>query len=182
MRKEEEIVDACIAISVFIIFLLFYFVASNWKSFVSCYLSMVRALLIFSCNLCLVFPHPRLNCTSSLTSDWQICKKNKKSNCQCCRKWSPTRVESYDDLEELLFAAEEGTGGVLIDESRQQDDEITMQNFFCDVLKQNAKRLVENVEQEESREPLLWMRRSYYQQYMLKERLWCRLLIVRKVQ
>ena len=59
-------------------------------------------------------------------------------DCLCCRKWGPDRVQSYNDLEELLFHVDETTGGRLagIDE----EGGITVCNFFCDVLKQKPKR------------------------------------------
>mmetsp|Transcript_12302 Transcript_12302/g.18043 ORF Transcript_12302/g.18043 Transcript_12302/m.18043 type:complete len:117 (+) Transcript_12302:127-477(+) len=116
MRREEEIVDACIAITALFIFLILYCCAFQWR------------YIKFCCG--------RMN------------------DCLCCRKCSPSRGESYNDLEELLFGAEEDTGGRLKDESGQAE-EISVQNFFCDVLSQNPKRAVGTIRQDETPEPLL---------------------------
>mmetsp|Transcript_13239 Transcript_13239/g.15168 ORF Transcript_13239/g.15168 Transcript_13239/m.15168 type:complete len:151 (+) Transcript_13239:50-502(+) len=118
MRAQEEIVDAGIALTAFLFFLIFFCCVSDWISIKSC------------CDRI-------MDC---------IC-------CTCCRKSIPPRAPSYNDLEELLFNAEESTGGRLADnttttnqQQRQRrgeeekegdnNDEITMDNFFCDVLKQ----------------------------------------------
>lgn len=83
--------------------------------------------------------------------------------CCCCRNWGPTRVQSYNDLEELLFDLDPASGGRLVlrdDDDDDGDGEITVGNFFCDVLKQKPKRPVvvrrqESTDQSGFSEPLL---------------------------
>jgi len=75
--------------------------------------------------------------------------------CCCCLNWGPARVQSYNDLEELLFDVDETAAGRLVVPGVEEDGdaaagEITVGNFFCDVLKQKPKRPTVARRQEES--------------------------------
>mmetsp|Transcript_3475 Transcript_3475/g.5804 ORF Transcript_3475/g.5804 Transcript_3475/m.5804 type:complete len:133 (-) Transcript_3475:1013-1411(-) len=119
MRRDEEVVDACIAGGAFLLLCIMYACASNWRCITSC------------------------------------CKKMTDCLCCCCLNWGPARVQSYNDLEELLFDVDETAAGRLVVPGVEEDGdaaagEITVGNFFCDVLKQKPKRPTVARRQEES--------------------------------
>lgn len=114
MRRDEEIVDACIALGIFLLLCVMYCCISK------------RACIRSFCG--------------------------RMVNCLFCRNWSPPRVQSYNDLEELLFDVDEDAGGRLIG-SNDEVAEITVCNFFCDVLKQKPKRPIVRLPEGESQDP-----------------------------